>query len=344
VHFAVDPVEAVVDEAQRLGADLIVTHHPLFLRGTSTVAATTSKGRVVHRLIRSGMALHVAHTNADNARPGVSDALAAALGVVETRPLVAQTAEALDKIVTFVPHEEGERVVDALAAAGAGAIGDYSRCAWTVAGVGTFRPEPGAAPTIGAVGEVARVAEDRIEMVLPRARRLAVVAALKAAHPYEEPAYDVFELAAWPGERGSGRVGSLLQPRTLAEFAEQAASALPATNVGLRVAGDLDRVVRTVAVCGGAGDSYLSAATRAGVDVYVTGDLRHHPASEHLAEGGPALIDATHWASEWPWLREAATRLRERLAELGTTVETTVSRLVTDPWATHVAPLREESR
>jgi putative NIF3 family GTP cyclohydrolase 1 type 2 len=102
--------------------------------------------------------------------------------------------------------------------------------------------------------------------------------------------------------------------------------------------------VRTVAVCGGAGDSYLAAAARAGVDVYVTGDLRHHPAAEHIAEGGPALIDVTHWASEWPWLVDAASRLRERLAIAGTTVETTVSRLVTDPWAAHVAPRREESR
>ncbi len=332
VHFAVDPVQAVADEAERLGAQLLVTHHPLFLRGVSSVAATTAKGRLVHQLIRAGIALQVAHTNADNARPGVSDALAAALGLVDTRPLDPSPADPLDKIVTFVPTEAADVVVDALAGAGAGGIGDYTRCAWTAAGVGTFTPGAGATPTIGAIGQVTSVPETRVEMVLPRGRRAAVVAALRSAHPYEEPAFDVFELASWPGERGSGRIGVLPRPMSLRAFADHAAAALPVAPGGLRVGGDLDRRVTTVAVCGGAGDSYLDAATRAGVDVYLTADLRHHRAGEHLADGGPALIDAGHWATEWPWLADAAGRLRARLEADGTTVDTTVSSLVTDPW------------
>lgn len=233
VLFAVDPVQAVADEALAWGADLLVTHHPLFLRGVHSVAATGFKGRVVHGLIKGDCALAVAHTNADSADPGVSDALARALGLTVTGPLDPSAAD----------------------------------------------PE---------------------------------------------------------GCRGIGRIGTLPEPESLAEFAARAAKALPSTAAGLRVAGDPDRTVRTVAVCGGAGDSLFAAARRAGVDVYLTADLRHHPASEAIEAGSPALIDAAHWATEWPWLDQAAAELTAALAASGATVETYVSRLPTDPWAFHV--------
>jgi dinuclear metal center YbgI/SA1388 family protein len=344
VLFAVDPVEVVVDEAIEQGVDLLVTHHPLFLRGTSTVAATAAKGRAVHRLIRAGIALHVAHTNADHANPGVSDALAAALGLVDTRPLEPQLAPALDKVIVFVPEPDSEKLIDALAAAGAGELGDYARCAWTTSGVGTFLPRPGATPTIGAVGEIARVDETRVEMVFARAARAEVIGALRAAHPYEEPAFDVVELAGWPGNEGTGRVGELPGTMTLRAFAALVGSALPATAGGGRVAGDLNREVRRIAVCGGAGDAYVRQASTSGSDVFVTADLRHHVVSEHLADGGCALIDMPHWATEWPWLEDAAGRLRAGLAERGTTVSTAVSTTPTDPWVARVpAEGREDS-
>ncbi|GAA0363230.1 Nif3-like dinuclear metal center hexameric protein [Microbispora corallina] len=239
VLFAVDPVAAVVDEALAWGADLVVTHHPLYLRGTTSVAATTFKGRVVHRLIRNDVALYTAHTNADVADPGVSDALARAVGLS-----------------------------------------------------GPLRPlQPSAAD--------------------PR--------------------------------RGLGRVGDLPAPVTLGEFAARAAAGLPRTAGPLRVAGDPGRPVRSVAVCGGAGDSLLGTARAAGVDVYLTADLRHHPASEHMeAEGGPALVDASHWATEWPWLADAAGRLTSALAAGGITVEARVSDAVTDAWTATTTDLTPE--
>ena len=166
-------------------------------------------------------------------------------------------------------------------------------------------------------------------MVLPRGRRAAVVAALRAAHPYEEPAFDVFELADLPSTRGLGRIGSLPAPEPLHAFADRVAAALPPTTWGVRAAGDPDRPVRRIAVCGGAGDSALGAAAAAGVDAYVTADLRHHPASEHLLLGGPALVDVAHWASEWPWCAQAADVLRKAL---GGSVEVRVSTRRTDPW------------
>jgi dinuclear metal center YbgI/SA1388 family protein len=246
VHFAVDPVEAVVEEAIAAGADLLVTHHPLLLRPVSSVAATTSKGRVVHRAVRAGLALYVAHTNADAGAPGVSDALARVLD--------------LDDLVPLDP--------------------------------------------------------------LP-------------AHP----------------ELGIGRVGNLSAPERLGDFAERVARALPETEQGVRVAGDADALVQRVAVCGGSGDSLFDRVRASGADVYVTADLRHHPASEARErarfeagggeEGRPFLVDVAHWASEWPWLAGCADRLVVALAADGRTVDAHVSTTRTDPWTLRV-PSRGE--
>jgi dinuclear metal center YbgI/SA1388 family protein len=335
VLFAVDPVPETVDEA--IGRhQLLVTHHPLLLRGVHGVGADTPKGALLHRLIRGGTALFTAHTNADSADPGVSDALAAAIGLDVSGPLISEPSEPLDKIVTFIPTGPVITAVhEAMSAAGAGRIGDYSHCSFATAGTGQFKPLEGANPTIGSVGKLERVAETKLEMVLPRARRETVVAALRATHPYEEPAFDVFELAELATSRGLGRIGTLPEPEPLSAFAARVRAALPETAWGVRAAGDPDRPIRTVAVCGGAGDSALGAATAAGVDAYVTADLRHHPASEHLLAGTvgratPALVDVAHWASEWPWCAQAADVVR---TELGDRVEVAVSTRRTDPWS-----------
>lgn len=233
VLCVVDVVPETVAEALAAGVDMIVAHHPLLLRGVSSVAPTTYKGRIVHQLIKSDVALYVAHTNADVAAPGVSDALAARFGLTGLRPL--------------------------------------------------HPPAPGS-PAHGA-------------------------------------------------GRGIGRIGELPEPMTLAELARHAAAVLPVTAWGVRAAGDPERTVRTLAVSGGSGDAFLADATAAGVDAYLTADLRHHPAGEHLAADGPALLDAAHWATERPWLDDLAALLR---ATPG--VETLVSDLDTDPWTVHAAP------
>jgi hypothetical protein len=222
-------------------------------------------------------------------------------------------------------------MLDAMSGAGAGAIGDYSRCAFLAEGTGTFRAGADTNPTVGRPGEVTRTAEVRLEMVAPRSRRAAVLRALLEAHPYEEPAWDVMELAVLPGGQGLGRVGELESPMSLADFTAHAAASLPRTAWGVRVAGDPRRVVRTVAVCGGSGGDLADAAARAGADVLLTSDLKHHATSETVEDGGVALVDAAHWATEWPWLQAAA-------AELATTVVTAVSTTVTDPWTIHAQP------
>jgi dinuclear metal center YbgI/SA1388 family protein len=331
----VESVTVTVDAtAEVVGAlperSLLLAHHPLLLRGVDTVSANTGKGALVHRLIRAGSALFTAHTNADAAAPGVSDALADALGLeVEAVLSPASGRSGLDKWIVYVPSESADTVRDGLFAAGAGSIGDYSHCSWTVAGTGQFLPHDGASPAVGRVGSVERVAEDRVEVVAPAGSRADILAALRATHPYEEPAFDLFAMAPLPSGVGIGRICSLPQPEPLSAFVSRVAAALPATSWGVRAAGDPDALVSRVAVCGGAGDSLLDAVASAGVQAYLTADLRHHPADEHRRTSDVALVDVAHWASEYPWCGQAAEILRRHF---GASLPVRVSSIRTDPW------------
>ena len=333
VLFAVDPAPAVAAEAADWGADLLVVHHPLFLKPVHGFAATTPKGRTLATLAGARCALLTAHTNADQAVGGVSEALATALGLTEQRPLRVARGASIDKLTVYVPADAAAPVRAAIAEAGAGRIGDYDFASFSSPGEGRFRPLDGAEPAIGTIGEIETVDEVRVEVVMDRARRGSVVAAMLAAHPYETPAYDVVELAdPESSAAGTGRVG-VVERTTLADFAAGVAAALPETAQGVRVAGDPQRSVRRIAVCGGAGDFLLDEVAGSGADVYVTSDLRHHPASEFVERGGPALIDVAHWAAEWTWLPVVEAKLRETL---GDSVDTRVSTINTDPWTLRV--------
>ncbi len=372
VLLAVDPTEEVAREALEVGAQLLVTHHPLFLRGVHGVPQTSPGGRVVATLVRGGCALFSAHTNADVARPGVSDALAGLLGLTGTLPLEPLPLEpmpleplpddtgALDKVGVYVPLADRERVFDALAAAGAGAIGAYDRCGWWTTGTGTFRPLDGAAPVTGSVGQQEEVTEARLEMVLPHRLRAAVVAALRVAHPYEEPAFDLVELMPFPAvtagapgppiTRGLGRVGDLPSPQPLSALVEKVAGALPRTAWGVRATGDPDRMVHRLAVCGGSGGELAGRAAALGADAFLTADGRHHHVLDAVADHGIAILDAAHWATEWPWLADAERVLLDGLRRLRPTAQpadsraagdsvtlpqTAVSCQVSDPWRLH---------
>ncbi|KUI26346.1 Nif3-like dinuclear metal center hexameric protein [Mycobacterium sp. GA-2829] len=328
VTVAVDATPEVVARVPDRG--LLLAHHPLLLRGVDTVAASTPKGALIHSLIRSGRSLFTAHTNADSAAPGVSDALAAALGLTVEQVLSpVDSGPDLDKWVVYIPAEDADAVRAALFDAGGGQIGDYSHCSWSTAGTGQFLPHEGASPAIGSVGTVERVAEERVEVIAPSARRRDLLAALRSAHPYEEPAFDISSIAPIPGDVGIGRIGSLARPEPLSQFVSRVAEALPETSWGVRASGDPDAVVSRVAVCGGAGDSLLSTVSRADVQVYVTADLRHHPADEHRRASPVALVDVAHWASEFPWCAQAAGILGEHFSDA---LPVRVCDLRTDPW------------
>lgn len=330
VAFALDCTDEVAEAAISAGVDMLIVHHPLLLRGVDSVAADTPKGRILHRLIESGIALFAAHTNADSARPGVNDKLAELVGITPGRPLAPKPGPGRHLWGVHVPAEHVDKLKQGLFAAGAGRIGNYSECVYEIAGTGQFKPEPGADPTDGEVGKTYRDDELRIQFVANPSDKQALVDALLTNHPYEEPAFDITELAdATPIDQayGLGRLGKLPQPMSLAEFTQQVADGLPATSWGVRAAGDPDKRVETVAVASGAGDGFMATAAKLGADVFVTSDLRHHPVDEHLRTSDMAIIDTAHWASEFPWTAQAEEIVRR---EAG--VKTSVIDVRTDPW------------
>lgn len=341
VLFTVDVTEAIVDDALKRGMQLIVSHHPLFFGTIDSLDTQSAKARIAHKLIKNNCALFVIHTNADVASPGVSDALAHTLGLTNLTPLVPTTAVGFGQLTYYVPEADHQRVLDALFAAGAGSYGDYDRAAFVSAGRGQFRPLQGAHPTIGSIGTDTFVDEKRVEVIVDMGQVNTVISALLAAHPYEEVAYNLVATEPRHVDGGHGRIGKLPAAMTLREFGAHVAKVLPATHHGIRIGGDLDRVISKVAVSGGSGSDFLGAARAAGADVYLCADFKHHQVQDHLADSPMAIVDVAHWASEWPWLRQAADLLNIDLlnADLatGTSVEVHISSTPTDPWSAHIS-------
>lgn len=331
VLVCLDVAPATLAEAESEGCDLVLAHHPLFFRPLPRLTPSSAAGALALRAARARIGVLAAHTNLDVAVGGTSDAMVALLGLGDVRPLEATPPPAAVKLVTFVPVEAVEAVIAAIAGAGAGRIGEYDECTFRVSGTGTFRPSDAANPVVGERGRRNEVSEDRLEVVLPRTRTAAVVAALQSAHPYEEVAYDLYPLAAPPGgAKGLGRIGALPEPTAVRDLARVLADGLPAPH--LRVAGDPDRRVTTVAVCGGAGDSLIETARRSGADVYVTGDLRHHPALDALTLG-MSVIDAGHFATEAAALPALVERLAQAAAARGLHASLVASAVRTEPWS-----------
>jgi dinuclear metal center YbgI/SA1388 family protein len=345
VMVALDPSEVVVVEAVKAKVDLLITHHPLVMSGVNRFTSETSIGRVIANLNSHGISLFAAHTNADVAQGGVNDVLADRFELIDIEPLLPLAAlserdgtskSTLLKIVVFTPIESTQQVIDEMAEAGAGQIGNYDRCAYQVSGVGTFRPQPGADPHVGEIGQIAETTENRIEMVLRRKDLSSVVEALRRAHPYEEPAFDVIELV--DTERvGLGRKGRLQHPATLQEFAERVSAVVPRTHHGVRVSGDLMAKIESVGVITGAAANFLPEVAKRGIDCYVTADSKHHVTLDNLMANGPNLIDLSHWASESPWCDDLAARLNQRFGTEGEKVEVMVSTVMGDPWSLRLA-------
>lgn len=349
ILVCLDVTAATLEEAERQRCDLVLAHHPLLFRPLEALTPDTAAGRLTLRAARQRTAVLSAHSNLDVAERGTSDPIVDALDLVDVRPLVAQPEPSPGsvKLVTFVPHADTHEVLAAVSAAGAGVIGEYDQCSFRVAGTGTFRPSPAANPAAGQRGQRNEEAEDRLEVVVPRARLPEVIAALWDAHPYEEVAYDLYRLEDPPASggqaasgKGFGRVGELAESTPLRDVADRLAEGLPAPH--LRVAGGLDRPVRRVAACGGAGDSFIGAALAAGADVYVTGDLRHHPTLDALV-AGLALIDAGHYASEAPALAAFQRTLAQAASERGLGATLLASTVRTEPWELYQPPRKGEA-
>lgn len=328
VMIALDVLEEVVDEAIENRVELIIAHHPLIYRPLKKIDTTTATGRVVEKLIKHDIAVYAAHTNLDVTKGGVNDLLAEALHLKDTEVLVPTHEIALKKVVVFVPVAAENQVREALAKAGAGAIGPYSNCSFTAKGTGRFLPEGGSEPAIGTLGQLEVVSEVRIETIFPENIEKKVLSAMIKAHPYEEVAYDLYRLDNSGEVLGLGKIGSLAEEMTLAAFAEHVKQTLAVDCV--RVVGDLEAKVKKVAVLGGDGNKYFTTAKFKGADVYVTGDIYYHTAHDAMMLG-LNMVDPGHHV-EKVMKQGVATILADMCRERKLAVEFVASTLNTDPF------------
>ena len=294
VMVALDPGKAVIEEAVAAGCTLLVTHHPLIFKPLKSISAATPLGKSLHSAIRNNLSVISMHTNYDCATGGLNDVLAARLGLEHCQVLQATANQELVKLVVFVPETSLDSLRRSLLPF-AESLGAYRDCSFAAAGQGTFTPQEGAHPTIGTVGTFEQVPEYRLELLLDRERLTQAIKALMSAHPYEEPAFDIYPLANTGIQRGLGRIGRLSSPLPLGEFARQVAGNLYAN--GVRFVGKPDTIVSKVALCSGGGISVMRSAVRAGAHVLVTGDVKYHEARD-AEDLGIALIDAGHFSTE----------------------------------------------
>ena len=309
IGLALDVTPLVLAQAKERQVDCLITHHPLLFQAQKRFLADRWPDKAVLELAARGTALIALHTNLDKADGGVNDCLAASLQLQHVRPLMTETL-AMQKLAVFVPETHVEQVAQAVFEAGAGQLGNYCDCAFQAAGTGTFRPLSGAHPFIGQVDKVERVPEVRLETIMPADGTERVIAALKAAHPYEEPAYDVYALQTPFNQPGLGRIGEWEEAMTMTQAAALVRKLLRVSAMRFT---DNGRSVRTVALCGGSGSDLWQTAQRAGADLLITADCKYHEA-QHACLAGINLLDLGHDDSERVVLAPLAERLREQWA------------------------------
>ncbi|HSV27055.1 MAG TPA: Nif3-like dinuclear metal center hexameric protein [Sedimentisphaerales bacterium] len=312
VLLTIDVTKAVLDEAVQLGSDLILAYHPVIWNGLKTVTAD-GPGGAVYEAIRRQIAIYSIHTSLDAAAGGVNDGLAEMVGMSGAVPIGdwVEGGRECCKLVVFVPVDAVDKVADAVFAAGAGKIGSYSRCSFRASGMGTFLPGDGASPAIGCVGREEHTDEIRLESIVPMDRIQAVIAAMRQAHPYEMPAFDVIRLYDAEGRAGLGRMGELEKPATISQILARIKAVTGAKAAGF--VGERERSIRTAAVCAGACGKLLFAVMAAKCDLYVTGELKHHEAIA-AQEAGLSCICLSHSVSERFILKKLAAGLSEKLS------------------------------
>lgn len=327
VLITLDVLENVIDEAIKKNVQLIIAHHPLIYRPLKNVMTDTVPGRMIEKLLKHEIAVYAAHTNLDIAKGGINDWLATALELENPEILVPTQETLLKKIVVFVPENHAHTIREALGSAGAGYIGNYSHCSFSAGGTGRFLPGANTTPYIGRQGVMEEVNEVRIETIVPETLLKKVITAMLKAHPYEEPAYDIYPVENKGEIVGLGRIGTI-KAVALGEFAEKVKSALEVDKV--RVVGDLNSMVKKVAVLGGDGNKYYSQAKFKGADVYVTGDIYYHTAHDAMMLG-LNMIDPGHNV-EKVMKKGVAETLGKLSKEAGFKVEYIVSEENTEPF------------
>lgn len=291
--IALDCTEAVLDEAIRLGCNLVITHHPIVFKGLRKLTGANYVERTVIKAIQHNIALYAIHTNLDNVTGGVNSKIADRLGL-EERQILSPKRQLLRKLAVFVPEKNAEELRQALFGAGAGQVGLYDQCSFNLHGTGTFRAGPGTQPYVGEIGKQHQEEEIRVEVIYPAYLEGGILGAMRSAHPYEEVAYDIYSLENAHQQVGSGMVGSLPEPMNpigFLQFLKESMGAQVIRHTALP-----SHKVRKIAVCGGSGSFLLQDAIRAGADVFVTADYKYHEFFD--ADGKIVIADVGHFESE----------------------------------------------
>ena len=326
---ALDATPAVIQSAIDSSCQLLITHHPLIFKAQKSISTATPQGRLIHAAIRNGLSVISMHTNYDIATAGLNDVLAAHLGLTSCVPLQITAEQELAKLVVFVPKDHLDALRTVLFPFAA-ILGAYRDCSFTAPGEGTFTPQEGAVPYIGNVGGHEQVAEQRLELLIDRVNLPRAIKALLDAHPYEEPAFDIYRLLNNGNKLGLGRIGKLERPLSLADFAAQVERDLCVS--GLRYVGNPDAVVSRVALCSGSGASLIQCAARAGADVLVTGDVKYHDA-RNAEDLGLTLIDAGHFSTEIIMVTAVQQQMQQKLSDAGfKECAVTTCKIETDPF------------
>lgn len=295
IMITLDVVESVVDEAIKQDVNLIIAHHPLLFKPIHTIDYDSFKGKVIQKLIKHDITVYAAHTNLDIASGGVNDLLSNALSLQNKSHLVKTNETTLYKFIVYVPKSHVETVRNALGDNGFGHIGEYSHCSFNTNGTGTFKPLEGTDPFIGKTNKITYVEETKIETVVKEKDIQKAINVVKETHPYEEVAYDLYELVQTNETFGLGIVGQLEEAITLHDLCHKVKHAFQLDTI--RLTGKQDRVVETVAILGGSGEKFIKQAKNKGADVLITGDVTFHQAQD-AEEMGIAVIDAGHYIEE----------------------------------------------
>jgi len=291
--ICLDSTEAVLDEAIQEGCNLIIAHHPVIFSGLKKITGKNYIERVVIKAIRNNIAIYAIHTNLDNIAEGVNRKIAGKLALSNLEILSPKT-DLLRKLVTFCPQESTSKVRQALFAAGAGHIGEYDQCSFSVSGNGTFRPGENSDPYVGKKGEMHTEKEDRIELIYASWQENAILRALKESHPYQEVAYDIYPLGNGHMKCGSGMIGELEKPLSELEFLAFLKKSMKTECI--RHSGEIRRDIRRVALCGGSGSFLLNTAIKSGADAFVSADFKYHQFFD--ADGHLLIADIGHYESE----------------------------------------------
>lgn len=328
IMVALDPCPEAVDSAIKSSCQLLLTHHPLIFKPLKRISTTDETGRLIHQAIASRLAIVSLHTNYDVAQNGVNDLLAEALGVTCCRPLNISHREELLKLTVFVPVSHHDTLTDSLLPF-SWLSGNYSDCSFTVSGQGTFKPLEGASPYIGKVGERECVDESRFEMLIRKSDLQPALKAMRKAHPYEEPAFDIIPLLNEGPQSGIGRIGVLESSPLLKDFAESVKKSLGTAS--LRIVGNPERRISKLALCGGSGTSLLRDAAREGADLFLTGDIKYHDAREAQALG-LSMIDAGHFATERLMIEGLSIQMEKELKRRNLEIEVLRCTVESDPF------------